>query len=257
MKISEIISHTQNVAPPNFDQIDAECSQYLRVVARAKEWLYRGTRRQVPWYEDTSRSDRKTVDSEPEATKIFDQLLTHMGHVALRSNGVFTTSLEFKAASYAYTTGGVYVIIPKNGCDYTWTNQKDLIIRMPDLPLDAEKKAAWFTKLKAWVLAHPNPEFKWVLGANAEIVIQIMQDDDEELTQALPPELWIDAEKMVSVEAMREKYNPQSQKTGDLAQAINDGVEVMIRGSYYALDVAHYSSEISSRWQVPVRKVAI
>jgi hypothetical protein len=255
MKISEIISPTSDLAPPNFDQIDAECSQYLRVVARAKEWLYRGTRATVPWYEDTSRL-REPVDSDPQAVKIFDQLLTRMGHEALRSNSVFTTSLEFKAASYG-VGGGVYVIIPKNGCDYTWTKQKDLILRMPDLPLDAEKKAAWFSQVQAWVLDHPNPEFKWVLGANAEIVIQIMQDDDEELTQALPPELWIDAEKMVSVEAMREKYEPQSQKTGDLAQAINDGVEVMIRGSYYALNVVNYSSEIHSIWQVPVRKVAI
>ena len=255
MKISEIISVTSDLVTPNFDQIDAECSEYLRVVSRAKEWLYRGTRRQMPWYEDTSRSDRKTVDSDSDATRIFDQLLTRMGHRALRSNSVFTTSLEFKAASYG-VGGGVYVIIPKNGCDYTWTNQKDLIIRMPDLPLDAEKKAAWFTEVKAWVLAHPNPEFKWVLGANAEIVIQIMQDEDEELTQALPPELWIDAEKMVSVAAMKHKYEPQSQKTGDLAQAINDGVEVMIKGSYYALNVANYSSEIHNRWQVPVRKVA-
>lgn len=251
MKISEIISDTPDLAPPNFDQIDAECSLYLSVVSRANEWLYRGTRRDMPWYEDTSRSDRKTVDSDPDATRIFDQLLMSMGHKALRSNSVFTTSLERKAASYGLA-GAVYVIIPKNGCDYTWCNQKDLIIRMPDLPLDAEKKDTWFTEVKAWVRAHPNPEFKWVLGANAEIVIQIMQDDDEELAQALPPELWLDAEKMVSVEAMREKYEPQTQHTGDLAEAIQEGVEVMIKGSYYALNVNYYASEIHNRWKVPV-----
>lgn len=251
MKIYEIIIPPD--LPPNFEQIDAECSEYLSAVKTSHVWLYRGSRQQQPWYESTSRLDRKPVDSDPDATKAFDQILARMGCVALRSNSVFTTSLEYKAASYGIM-GGVYVMFPKNGCDYTWTNQQDLIVRMSDLPLDPEKKAAWFKQVKDWVQAHPNPEFKWVLGANAEIVIQIMQDDDEELTQALPPELWIDAEKMVSEVGMRKQYNPQTQKTADLAEAMQLGVEIMVKGSYYALNVASYGDKIQDIWKVHVRK---
>jgi len=114
---------------PLVQTIQKECSQTLAAFKSTGKVLFRGVRTgksNPSAYVGRSWNERRTMTSVPEGQKLFDYALQKMGISALRSNSIFTTSDSNQASGY----GILYIIIPKNGFQFSWA------IHEPDMVID-------------------------------------------------------------------------------------------------------------------------
>jgi hypothetical protein len=117
-------------------QIRTNCSWYLEIFKKQNKYLYRGR-----WnsdelaFQSKPPQKRNPLDSDREATKLYDQMASMLGIKALRSNSIFVTSDPELAADF----GQVYYVFPFNSCAFTWSrNLGDTVLRYGSLDLFVE-----------------------------------------------------------------------------------------------------------------------
>lgn len=250
MKITDMfLSKDQKL----LNQIQRDCSLYISQAQAAHGWLYRGSKTFSSVRMGTSPTARPAKDSDPQVSKWFDDNLQQAGAVALRSNSIFTTGDSEHAAGY----GHLYVVFPKNGSDYTWTNHKDIILQPNDMFSNSQ---AWPHVQKIRQYMHDNlskvPENInriWVKlltwNSAGDMMLKVINDFDQ---LGLPEQFRPHWATPQSHEQFIRKYQPQTNKTAGIAAAIASKHEVLVKGDYYALVAPDWASKIQKKWQVPV-----
>lgn len=109
----------QNYVSEVVARIRAECSSALTDMIATEMVLYRGFRSkpEKPLFIGMPRADRKTLDSQSYFNLAYEQIYKAKGFKANRNNSIFTTT-NFRTARYF---GKVFVVLPKNGFDFTWS----------------------------------------------------------------------------------------------------------------------------------------
>jgi len=123
--ISNINSGLDRVAK----MIETQCSKYLNVIKHERRFLYRGVTSKESqdheFFMGNSHSSRIPMDSDPEAQKVWNTIVTQLGIKANRGNSIFTTSNKWQAGSYGIS----YLIFPLNTASFSWSrSQSDLVI---------------------------------------------------------------------------------------------------------------------------------
>lgn len=138
MLLSEIIKPSEKII---FKKIEKECSSFVRDMKAADKVLYRGMNSSKGNYiEDQSRNNRFPTDTETDIQEKFDKILKDNGFKALRSNSIFVTSGREYASDYINGSAiqkivrDLYLIFPKNGYSFTWSNKKvDWVIKRKEI----------------------------------------------------------------------------------------------------------------------------
>jgi hypothetical protein len=104
--------------------IAPNCSESIAACKNGGRFMYRGFNSNQPVVRGRSWDNRVAVDSDPELSRRFDDMLKKLGFKALRSNSIFVTSM-FRTAKYF---GTPYIVFPTNGFNYTYTSFMDLAL---------------------------------------------------------------------------------------------------------------------------------
>ena len=102
-----------------FSLIENDCSDFLKYMKKAGRMLFRGMDSNGKVIYGRSHEKRSTMDTSENVQKRFDELLKVAGFKALRSNSIFTSGDMDHAENY----GDPYMIFPKNGFNYTWSEE--------------------------------------------------------------------------------------------------------------------------------------
>jgi hypothetical protein len=102
--------------------IKRDCSEALAAMKATGRFLYRG----VPGatlraFKGASRENRRPLSTKAHFQVLIDEMLSHYGFKALRSNSIYCTSAYEEAQYYEKGSGHLYMIFPINGFDYTWS----------------------------------------------------------------------------------------------------------------------------------------
>ena len=220
--------------------IEKECSQALAVYRAKGSVLYRGasSKTNPPLFHGRSHANRTVLNSDSLGQEIYDYALTKMGIKALRSNSIFTTSDEYQASSYG---DAMYVIIPKNGFEFSWSlYEPDLVLDdieallkenvietimnnidkfIENSPKINDNAGTWYTKL---TLNGLESSKKWLesIGYPKENIQQITLD------------------KLIDFKSIKENMGPTNK---DFAKALVSRGEVLIHGEYYGMNVKQYA----------------
>lgn len=248
------------------DLINNNCSEYIQAVKTSKSWLYRGAGGPEQ-YLARSWEARKPKDSDPQAQKVFDQMLKQLGFTALRGNSIFTTSVADHAAQFGFQ---VYVILPLDKHSaYTYTKHDDITLEfVDDVAADMKKISQYKDKLTKHL---QNEQLKPNLKQSQINALEDFEGfiDWEEIESIIkkvaahvkagnkfniPPELAnVTMEDFQSSEIFIKNFQPQ--KT-DLAKALKNGFEVMIYGVYLALETGTYGPLLQSVYNVRVEDMS-
>jgi hypothetical protein len=212
------------------------CSDIIGVYTDAEEFLYRGMKNNPDFFRAMSRGDRKPKDSSRDVAVMFDKMLAANGMTALRNNSIFAISDRGHTEDF----GGAYIIFPIDGFDFTYTNEKDIVLDSWAHLIPPDKSTYLTELLFGYHVAHGsepisyyhnwitlnNPHTRQSLDA-LEFAIKRMRElfpDDK-----LAGDLTID--KLINPEDFAGRYEP---KNHDLKSAIKSKREVYIHGQYYA-----------------------
>lgn len=102
-------------------KLKADCSEALASFSKAGKMLYRG----IQVDDDDAalvflgmpRDDRKASDTSQAVHELLTKMFTKAGIKANRANSIFCSANKSQAASY----GDIYIIVPKNGFDFSWS----------------------------------------------------------------------------------------------------------------------------------------
>jgi hypothetical protein len=219
------------------------CSDIIGVYRNAEEFLFRGMKDKPDFFREMSRNDRKPKDSSKDISTMFDKMLAANGMTALRGNSIFAISDRGHTTDF----GDPYIIFPVNGFDFTYTNEKDILLDSWT-HLIPPKTSTYLTKLMSdHQIAQGAGEMSyyhnWITLDNLhtrqslsalEFAIERMRElfPDNELAG----DLTID--KLINPEGFAERYDPSNT---DLADAIKTQREVYIHGQYYAFRYSTYN----------------
>lgn len=129
MKINEVIDDNIQVGNHNdifasdekmqelCDYIKKNCSDILTIYQTIGKYLFRGVNGMPLVFLANPRTDRKPRDSSMEFQVVIDNKLRTVGFKALRSNSIFCCGNQQYASKY----GNNYIIFPRNGFNYTWS----------------------------------------------------------------------------------------------------------------------------------------
>lgn len=230
-----------------FDKLDTECSEFISSVRQAGDFLYRGHKQNVSYFEMASWENKQPKDSRPALSALFDQMMQQLGVKALRSNSEFTTGDESQAKGYVKGEGSaVYIIFPKNGFDFLCTSEKDLILETVEQLISVEEIKHLMDKVDAWASENVVNWRHTELGStinDAKLLqmngywrtaLRIYNDnwDWRNNQLGLPEQLHVNMRTLVTPEGVKDLFNPN---TTDLVSAIRSGNEVLIHGEFWAL----------------------
>ena len=230
---------------PLVQTIQKECSQALKAFKSTGKILFRGLKKNktnTPAYVGRSWNERKTMNSTEEGQRIFDYALQKMGISALRSNSIFTTSDSNQAEGY----GNLYIIIPKNGFQFSWAIQE------PDMVIDdvssLYKEAAVdiiidnIDKLvEAGKMANDVSGVEWqeVLQFEGyERSIEYLRDN--KYPAAALKKITLD--KLIDYHHIKYNIEPTNK---NFNEALVSGNEVLINGEYYAFELSKFKDILS------------
>ena len=230
---------------PLIQTIQKECSQALTAFKSTERILYRGLKKSktnTPAYVGRSWNERTTLNSDPAGQKLFDYALQKMGISALRSNSIFTTSDSNQAGEY----GNLYIIIPKNGFQFSWA------LHEPDLVIDDVSilyKEALVDKIidnidllvEKGKMADDAAGFEWqeVLQFEGyEAAMKYLKD--ARYPAAALKQITID--KLINYKYIKDEIGPTNK---DFNAALTSGNEVLINGEYYAFELAKFKDILS------------
>jgi len=241
---SVIATQTKSFGPL-VQTIKKECSQALKAFKYTHKVLFRGVKKgktNTPAYVGRSWNERKTMNSSEEGQRIFDYALQKMGISALRSNSIFTTSDSNQAGGY----GNLYIIIPKNGFQFSWA------IHEPDMVMDdvsiLYKEAAVdvimdnIDKLvEAGKMADDASGYEWqeVLHLEGyEKSIEYLKD--AKYPAAALKKITLD--KLIDYNHIKNDIGPTNK---DFVNALESGNEILINGEYYAFELSKFKDILS------------
>tara|TARA_R110000868_G_scaffold9620_4_gene47534 strand:- start:2377 stop:4326 length:1950 start_codon:yes stop_codon:yes gene_type:complete len=225
-----------------------ECSDYLAACGQTQKWLYRGIKNEHrPAFLAKTRENRAPMDSNPVLMKCFDQALENLGFNARRENSIFAISDRDKSLGF----GDVFVIFPRNGFDFTYTNEREIILDELDQVLSTKYIQTWMQAVKKAITSQSD---RWPVlppTATPEQMYSIIQQNRESLlSQGFPPNL---VDDISDPQYISQKYQPQQT---NLHVALTVGQEVYVRGEYYALRWKWYRESIYS-WMYEIQKTPI
>lgn len=121
-----VVDKSESTAKINqlLDKIETECSDIVSAIKKTKRFLYRGVKYSPPSFIGRSREDRKSKDSADFSQQVFDVFLKAFGFDAGRGNSIFCSTRPGQASGY----GSIYYIFPKNGYEFLYTSNDDLIM---------------------------------------------------------------------------------------------------------------------------------
>jgi len=221
-----------------WNRIKVECSDYLAACGRAQTWLYRGmgSKENRPAFLEKSPEHRKPVDSNPMLVRSFDQSLQQLGFVARRENSIFCSSNRDTAGAF----GHIYVIFPRNGFDFTYTNEREIILDELEQVLSTKYITSWHQAVKNIAKRSLNQFPLLLVNATAHQMWFIVQRNrDILLSQGFPQNL---IDNLRDPEYIERKYKPQ--KT-NLYNALQQSHEVYVHGEYYALRWDFYRKSLA------------
>jgi len=230
---------------PLIQTIQKECSQALSAYKATGKVLLRGVKKgksNAPAYVGRSWSERSVLNSTEEGQKIFDYALQKMGISALRSNSIFTTSDSNQAGQY----GNLYIIIPKNGFQFSWAfHEPDLVIddvsilykeAAVDVIMDNVDKLVEQGKMSNDVSGY---EWQEVLQFEGYEAAMKYLSDAKYPASALKK---ISLDKMIDYKHIKDGIGPTNK---DFGTAITSGHEVLINGEYYAFELSKFKDILS------------
>jgi hypothetical protein len=249
----------------HFDQfwerlIEPNCSEILVEFAKTEKLLYRGTKSNNQHiYRGASWQSRSLKDSNPLITQYFDNLLAANGLQALRSNSVFTSSDKRQTSGY----GNIYVFIPINGFKYTYTNQKDIILTQwrylipDDLYFHLNRKWLEAKNKRGFIMDYIGGSIieDWLYNkdlykvpTNKRLIQAI-----ENLKALLPNDAEVQSltvdKILLDRKSFAEKYEPTDT---NLAFALKAGIEVYVKGQFYAFNANEYEQLIWNKVNAPI-----
>jgi hypothetical protein len=248
LKAQDRITYDERAVEDFWLVLKRECSDYLAACSQAQKWLYRGIKNEHrPAFLAKTRENRPPMDSNPLLMKCFDQALKTLGFSARRENSIFAISDRDKSLDF----GDVYVIFPRNGFDFTYTNEREIILDELDQVLSNKHIESGMQAVKQAMTSQPD---KWpILTPNAtpEILWFTVQRHRESLlSQGFPQNL---VDDISDPQYISQKYQPQQT---NLHVALTGGQEVYVRGEYYALRWKWYWESINS-WMYEIQKAPI
>jgi hypothetical protein len=230
---------------PLVQTIQKECSQALKAFKSTSKILFRGLKKSktnTPAYVGRSWNERKTMNSEPEGQKIFDYALQKMGISALRSNSIFTTSDSNQAGGY----GNLYIIIPKNGFQFSWSvGDPDMVIDDTRVLYKSEVLDKIMDNIDALVdkgkMADSAAGYEWSEVLQFEGYERSMEylRDNKYPAAALKK---ITLDKLIDYDHIDNFIGPTNK---DFVQALESGHEVLINGEYYAFELSKFKDILS------------
>jgi hypothetical protein len=250
MKITDLFKSDQAKL---LDTIQRDCSVYIQQCQQAKNWLYRGMRHKSTVGPFATPVQRTPKDSEHLATQLFDHMLKKIGATAVRSNSIFVTGDIYQAESYNIA----HVIFPKNSAHYTWTNNKDLILRVANL-IPESTSTLYLKKVDEYMSDHgqQQPQEIYQLWVKFQTWMSMQLRLSELLNNFdayhLPQELRPQIEQLIPLNMFKDAYEPQTNQTGSLVEAIKSGKEILVHGEYYALVTPAFDKKIIRRWGVNI-----
>ena len=230
---------------PLVQTIQKECSQALKAFKATGKILFRGVKKgksNAPAYVGRSWSERNVLNSTEEGQKVFDYALQKLVISALRSNSIFTTSDSDQASSY----GNLYIIIPKNGFQFSWAVQEpDMVIddvsplykeAAIDLIIDNVDKLVEAGKMSSDASGYEWQEVLQFEGYEASI--KYLRDAKYPAT-ALKK---ITLDNMIDYHHIKYNIEPTNK---NFNEALASGNEVLINGEYYAFDLSKFKDILS------------
>ena len=211
-----------------WQQIKQQCSIYLSACAKTGGFLYRGIMEQASVFVAHSPENRKPLDSSPAITASFDKSLEIMGFTARRQNSIFAISDSLTAASF----GTCYVIFPKNGFEFTYTDSRELVLDELDLVVSNQKQELWMRQVLEVIRESPEkyPMLSGLPGVSIQRMYNLIQANANMLaSQGFPRQL---LEPLVDPQFVFREYHPNRT---NLSGAIASGREVYVHGEYFAL----------------------
>ena len=117
------------------ETLKTECSDVIRAMKSTGEGLFRGAKNAGEVFVGRPRENRNPLDSKSADQVLYDNYLTSLGIVAQRHNSLFVSNLYGVANEYAERHGGVtYVIFPKNGFKFSWSQEhQDIVIELDNI----------------------------------------------------------------------------------------------------------------------------
>jgi hypothetical protein len=230
---------------PLVQTIQKECSQALSAFKSTGKILFRGLKKSktnTPAYVGRSWNERKTMNSEPEGQKVFDYALQKMGISALRSNSIFTTSDSNQAGGY----GNLYIIIPKNGFQFSWSlGDPDMVIDDTRVLYKSEVLDKIMDNIDALVdkgkMEDSAAGYEWseVLQFEGyEIAMEYLRDN--KYPAAALKQITLD--KLIDYKHIKDTIGPTNK---DFVKALDSGHEVLINGEYYAFELSKFKDILS------------
>jgi hypothetical protein len=232
---------------PLIQTIQKECSQVLTAYKATGKVLFRGLKKgktNTPAYVGRSWNERKTMNSDPEGQKLFDYALQKMGISALRSNSIFTTTDSKQAGQY----GNLYIIIPKNGFQFSWAlHEDDMVIDTEDVMLLYKNNIVDKIMDNVDALVEKGKMSNDASGYEWQEVLQfegyeaaIKYLKDAKYPPAALKKLTLDA--MIDFQHIKNDITPDNK---NFNAAINSGHEVLINGEYYAFELSKFKDTLS------------
>lgn len=227
-------------------KINKNCGGFLQEIRSSGHWPWRGLGYSPggAFLGNTPRY-RPPKDSDPTLQAIFDRMLAEMGFKALRSNSIFVTGDSDLAMDY----GSLYVIIPWDSSDFTWSARKkyhDLILGLlRDIPSATIKPAARASaRAELKKMNSSQSQLSRLTRLSLENLLEPVVDGRLPSAESwsanvgkLPPEwsknyprvedlvTWDLAVAQTKLKLSRENFS----------QALRSGGEILIHGKYYGL----------------------
>jgi len=230
---------------PLVQTIQKECSQALKAFKSTGKILLRGLKKSktnTPAYVGRSWNERKTMNSTEQGQQIFDYALQKMGISALRSNSIFTTSDSNQAEGY----GNLYVIIPKNGFQFSWAiHEPDMVIDDTRVLYKSEVLDKIMDNIDALVnkgkMVDSAAGYEWseILEFEGyERAIEYLKDNKYPVA-ALKK---ITLDKLIDYDHIKNEIGPNNK---DFVEALKSGHEVLINGEYYAFSLSQFKDVLT------------
>ena len=211
--------------------IEPNCSEVLKVYREVGKVYLRGEKGMPDIFRGASRINRPARDSNALIAQMFDNCLLDLGFDARRSNSIFATGSRSNASEF----GNIYMIFPINGFKFTYVNVEDIVfdsfrdILNPETYKLIQDRFYPFAQSKNMQYAWQDWSRYYLKKPKSleEIIAELKKDlPDDKFIQSLQPSSLIDCDYI----ERRYQLNDNN-----LAHALQNDFETLIKGSYYAL----------------------
>ena len=252
---NEVQLHSvQSMGPDDkvWRMLKTQCSEFLEVLKSPPGlMLLRGIRGEnSAVFQGRGWANRRSKDSTPRVSMVFNYCLAQLGFEARRDNSTFVTTNKNLAKEF----GQIYLIFPKNGFKFTYTAQDDLVLDSSHMSacvdvVKIKKTVEWLVKLREDPKTSLQADFaQWAAGPKYEhltsynFMHNIMSVTPEETEQFLNETgVNMDWREFVNLSKFQNTYQP---KQTDLAGALRSGTEIYILGEYIALEAGKFEKAI-------------